>query len=84
MIFNLLCLPIQKGEPLQRFLDQEEKDILFKELSIKDKMSKKDVLKLLFDNPQKLDLNYKEVEGNRLMAAPLQSLSGHHQSYRQW
>jgi CRISPR-associated endonuclease Csn1 len=32
-------------------------------------MSKRDVLKLLFDNPKSLDLNYKEVEGNRTMAA---------------
>jgi len=57
-----------EGEPLQRFLDQEEKDILFKELSVREKMTKKEILKLLFDNPQKLDLNYKEVEGNRTMA----------------
>ena len=54
---------------LNRFLTQEEKDILYNELSIKDKMSKRDVLKLLFDNPKSLDLNYKEVEGNRTMAA---------------
>lgn len=53
---------------LNRFLTQEEKDILYNELSIKDKMSKRDVLKLLFDNPKSLDLNYKEVEGNRTMA----------------
>ena len=53
---------------LNRFLTQEEKDILYSELSIKDKMSKKDVLKLLFDNPKNLDLNYKEVEGNKTMA----------------
>ena len=53
---------------LNRFLTQEEKDILFNELSIKEKMSKKDVLKLLFDNPKNLDLNYKEVEGNKTMA----------------
>ncbi len=54
---------------LNRFLTQEEKDILFNELSIKEKMSKKEVLKLLFDNHNSLDLNYKEVEGNRTMAA---------------
>lgn len=54
---------------LNRYLTQEEKDILFNELSIRDKMSKKDVLKLLFDNYNSLDLNYKEVEGNRTMAA---------------
>lgn len=54
---------------LNRFLTQEEKDILYNEMSIKDKMSKRDVLKLLFDNPKNLDLNYKEVEGNRTTAA---------------
>lgn len=54
---------------LTRFLTQEEKDILYNELSIKDKMSKKEVLKLLFDNHNSLDLNYKEIEGNRTMAA---------------
>lgn len=53
----------------RRFLEQEEKEILFKELSVKDKMNKKEILKLLFDNPQSLDLNYKEVEGNRTNAA---------------
>ena len=56
-------------DSLQRFLNQEEKDILYKELSFREKMSKKEILKLLFDNPQSLDLNYKEVEGNRTMAA---------------
>ena len=54
---------------LNRFLTQEEKEILYNELSIKEKLSKKDVLKLLFDNHNSLDLNYKEVEGNRTMAA---------------
>lgn len=56
-------------EGLQRFLDQEEKDILYKELSIREKMSKKDILKLLFENPNNLDLNYIEVEGNKTAAA---------------
>lgn len=60
-------------ESLQRFLDQEEKDILYKELSIKEKMSKKEILKLLFENPNNLDLNYNEVEGNKTMAALFKS-----------
>lgn len=55
-------------DSLNRFLDQEEKDILYKELSIKEKINKKEILKLLFENPKNLDLNYKEVEGNRTMA----------------
>lgn len=54
-------------EPLHRYLDQEEKEMLYAELSVKGKMSKKDILKLLFKEPQNLDLNYKEVEGNRTM-----------------
>ena len=54
---------------LQRYLNQEEKDTLYHELSIKEKMSKKEVLKLLFGDAKDLDLNYKEVEGNRTMAA---------------
>ena len=67
----------------QRFLTQEEKDILYKELVFKDKMSKRDVLKLLFDNPKDLELNYKEIEGNKTMASfykafqEIINLSGH-------
>lgn len=54
---------------LNRFLTQEEKDILYTELSIREKMSKRDILNLLFENSKNLDLNYKEVEGNKTMAA---------------
>lgn len=50
-------------------LDIEEKDILFKELSIKEKLKKSDVLKLLYRNHKELELNYKEIEGNRTLAA---------------
>lgn len=53
----------------RRFLEQEEKERLFHELSIKEKMSKAEVLKLLFKNHKELDLNYSEVEGNRTQAA---------------
>ena len=49
----------------KRSLNQEEKEILFCELNIKDKISKKDALKLLFKNHKELDLNYKDIEGNR-------------------
>lgn len=53
-----------------RFLEQEEKEKLARELSIKDKLSKSDVLKLLFGkNSKDFDLNYKEIEGNRTQAA---------------
>ena len=66
---QLSLFPDNAVDFTQRFLNQEEKDILYKELSIKEKMNKKDILKLLFENYRDLDLNYKEVEGNRTMAA---------------
>ena len=49
-----------------RFLDLEEKEILARELMYKEKLSKREVLTLLFGKAaKKYDLNYKEVEGNR-------------------
>lgn len=60
---------IQKATNNKRFLEQEEKEILFAELSVKDKLSKDAALKLLFKNHKDLDLNYKEIEGNRTQAA---------------
>lgn len=53
----------------KRTLHLEEKEILAKELYIKDKLQKTEVLKLLFENPKDLDLNFKEVEGHRTSAA---------------
>jgi len=47
-----------------RELYQEEKEILAHELSIKEKLTKAEVLKLLFDNPQELDLNFQSIQGN--------------------
>ena len=48
-----------------RRLCQEEKELLAQELFIRDKMTKSEVLKLLFDNPQELDLNFKTIDGNK-------------------
>ena len=48
-----------------RYLYQEEKELLAQELFVRDKMTKSDVLKLLFDNPQELDLNFKTIDGNK-------------------
>ena len=48
-----------------RNLNQEEKELLAKELFVRDKMTKSEVLKLLFDNPQELDLNFKTIDGNK-------------------
>jgi CRISPR-associated endonuclease Csn1 len=50
----------------KRFLEQEEKEILFNELNFKDKISKNECLKILFKNHKDLDFNFKEnIEGNR-------------------
>lgn len=53
----------------KRFLFQEEKEKLFAELNYKEKMSKAEVVKLLFGNEKGIDLNYKELEGNCTQAA---------------
>lgn len=60
-----------KSESLKmgkRFLYQEEKEKLFKELNIKEKLSKNEALKLLFGKTKDLDLNYKEIDGNKTQA----------------
>ncbi len=49
----------------RRNLYLEEMEVLAKELAIKDKMSKQEVLSLLFDNPSELNLNYKTIDGNK-------------------
>ena len=49
----------------KRPLTQEEKELLARELFIREKMTKTDVLKLLFENPHELDLNFKQIDGNR-------------------
>ncbi len=49
----------------KRFLYQEEKEKLYAELNYKEKLSKSDALKLLFGNQKDLDLNFKELDGNR-------------------
>lgn len=60
---------IDKSENEEFFLEQDEKETLFAELSIRDKISKADALKLLFKNYKDLDLNFKEIEGNKTQAA---------------
>lgn len=72
-----------KSSHAKRFLEQEEKEMLFSELSIREKLSKADALKILFKNHKELDLNYKEIEGNKTQAALFNAyndiieLSGH-------
>lgn len=73
----------EKASGIKRFLEQEEKDLLFAELNLRSKMSKAEALKLLFNNCKELDLNFKEIEGNRTQAALFEAyrkiieLSGH-------
>ena len=52
----------------KRRLLQEEKECLFAELNCKEKMSKTEVLKLLFPNQKEVDMNFKELDGNHTQA----------------
>ncbi len=67
----------------KRSLTQDEKELLFNELSLKSKLSKEGALKLLFENYKELDLNFKEIKGNATQAALFEAyrkiieLSGH-------
>jgi CRISPR-associated protein Cas9/Csn1, subtype II/NMEMI len=60
---------IEKTTNENRYLEQEEKEVLFAELNLKEKLSKTEALKLLYERRYKdFDLNFKEVEGNRTLA----------------
>lgn len=52
-----------------RPLMEEEKQKLFRELNLKEKMSAAEILKLLFPDERNLKLNFKEVKGNTTMSA---------------
>lgn len=59
----------------KRFLEQEEKEILFKELNFKDKISKNECLRILFKNHKELDFNFKEnIEGNETYASLISAI----------
>lgn len=64
---RLIKSQTESGE--RRFLDQEEKNLLFKELTVRDKLSKTAVLKLLFTNHDEMDLNYSNIDGNKTSAS---------------
>ena len=74
---------IEKSTNAKHNLEQEQKEILFKELNLKDKLTKTEALKLLYENPKELDLNFKDIEGNRSQSALYKAfadiieLSGH-------
>ncbi|MCF1752940.1 type II CRISPR RNA-guided endonuclease Cas9 [Mariniradius sediminis] len=56
---------ISKKDRAKRRLEPDEKQILFEELTVKEKLSKVDALKLLFKNHKELDLNFEKLDGNR-------------------
>lgn len=72
-----------KSNHNKRFLEQEEKELLFHELNLKDKISRDEALKILFENYKELDLNYKSIEGNKTLSVlfncyeKIIELSGH-------
>jgi len=49
-------------------LQQEEKEMLFAELNYKEKLSKAEVLKLLFPQQKDVDMNFKDLDGNHTQA----------------
>ena len=57
-----------KGK-INRPLYEEEKSLLFNELSYKSKISETDALKVLFSDSKGLSLNYKSIEGNKTQAS---------------
>ena len=52
----------------KRRLQQEEKELLFAELNYKEKLSKNEVLKLLFPKQKDVDMNFKDLDGNHTQA----------------
>ena len=54
---------------INRPLYEEEKSLLFNELSYKNKLSEAEVVKLLFTDNKGISLNFKNIEGNRTQAA---------------
>ncbi len=62
ILFNQTEDPLQFGG--RRELYQEEKELLAAELTIRKELKKTEILKLLFDNPKELDLNFNSIQGN--------------------
>lgn len=54
-----------KKDRARRRLEQDEKQILFEELAVREKLTKSEVLKVLFKNHKELDLNFEKLDGNR-------------------
>lgn len=56
---------ISKKDRAKRRLEQDEKQILVEELTVREKLVKSDALKLLFKNHKELDMNFDKLDGNR-------------------
>lgn len=50
-------------------LELEEKKLLFNELTLKEKLSSSEILKILYPNQRGLKLNFKEIKGNSTQVA---------------
>ncbi len=74
-INNIVVGPAGGAGNGSRPLSLEEKLRLAGELSVRGKMTKAEVLKLLFANPRELDLNFDELEGNLTRHALMQAFS---------
>lgn len=77
-------LEVQNKKDRSRWkLDEDEKQLLFNELSFKSRLSKSEILSLLYKNHKELELNFKDVDGNRTNASLYEvyqrivELSGH-------
>jgi CRISPR-associated endonuclease Csn1 len=58
-------IQIKNKSGIDRCLTENEKNCLFIELCLKDKISKNEALKLINKNSKEYDLNYESIEGNR-------------------
>jgi CRISPR-associated endonuclease Csn1 len=54
-------------------LNNEARNLLYEELTIKPKLSKKEALSILFDDAKNYDLNFKFIEGNKTNASLYES-----------
>lgn len=75
--------PQDGGKYGKRRLFQEEKELLYAELNHNEKMSKSEVLKLLFGRSKDIDMNFKELDGNHTLSTlfgayqTIAEISGH-------
>ena len=67
-ILNNLVI-LDRAQDLSRFLLQDERAVLFKELSIKSKMRQSDALKCIGLDPRRYEMNYQELSGNETLSA---------------